>query len=520
MLELAGIKSYEYSNISFLKCIKISSIFGIMSKQAVIIGGGFGGLSSAALLARDGWDVTVVEKLDEVGGRARPWKTEGYVFDLGPSWYLMPEVFERYFALFGRDRKDYYNLFSLDPYYKVFFGKDDTALLSPREDENIALFESFETGGGAELSRYMEQATYKYEVAMKDFLYRGYKHIGEFFNRRLMTEGLRLGIFKKLDRFVGDYFDDRRARQILEYAMVFLGTSPADAPAIYSIMSHVDLKLGVFFPEDGMAGAAQGIAKLCKELGVKIVTGEEVVHIRTESGKAVAVETAKHVYPADVVVSGADYHHVDQELLGQGSSQYSERYWEKRVVAPSMFIAYLGINRKLKNLEHHNLYFAEDWNVHFDTIFKKPAWPQKPCFYLSCISKTDAKSAPEGAENVFLLVPVAPGLADTDEQREAYLAHVLDHVREVTGEDLTKDVAVQRIYSHRDFAQDYHAFKGTALGLSHTLMQTAIFRPSSRSKRVENVFFTGQYTHPGVGVPMVLIASEIVADEIRKTYGT
>ena len=252
---------------------------------------------------------------------------------------------------------------------------------------------------------------------------------------------------------------------------------------------------------------------------VKIRTGEEVVHIRTESGKAVAVETAKHVYPADVVVSGADYHHVDQELLGQGSSQYSERYWEKRVVAPSMFIAYLGINRKLKNLEHHNLYFAEDWNVHFDTIFKKPALPQKPCFYLSCISKTDAKSAPEGAETYsfsFLWLPVSRyGRA-----AEAYLAHVLGPCAGGDRRGLTKDVAVQRIYSHRDFAQDYHAFKGTALGLSHTLMQTAIFRPSSRSKRVENVFFTGQYTHPGVGVPMVLIASEIVADEIRKTYGT
>lgn len=494
-------------------------MLGIMKKRAVVIGGGFGGLANAALLARDGWDVTLLEKLDDVGGRARSWKTDGFVFDLGPSWYLMPEVFERFFSLFGRERKDYYNLLPLDPYYKVFFGEGDPVLLTPRQEENVALFESFEPGGGAALERYVEQATYKYDVAMKDFLYRGYKHIGEFFNRRLMTEGLRLGIFKKLDRFVGTYVDDRRARQILEYAMVFLGTSPADAPAIYSIMSHVDLKLGVFFPEDGMAGAARGIARLCTELGVKIVTGAEVVHIHTEGGKAVAVETAQHSYPADVVVSGADYHHVDRQLLDGGSSHYSERYWEKRVVAPSMFIAYLGINRRLEGLEHHNLYFAPDWNTHFDTIFKNPAWPEKPCFYLSCISKSDPKSAPEGSENVFLLVPVAPGLEDTDEQREAYLDHVLAHVREVTGEDLTKDVTVRRIYSHRDFISDYNAYKGTALGLSHTLMQTAVFRPSSRSKKIGNLFYTGQYTHPGVGVPMVLIASEIVADEIRKTYG-
>jgi phytoene desaturase len=490
-----------------------------MKKKAVVVGGGFGGLSSAALLARDGWSVTLLEKLDSLGGRARHWKSGGYTFDLGPSWYLMPEVFERYFSLFGKERKDYFNLLPLDPYYKVFFGNDETASLSPRKEENIALFESFESGGGEALSRYMEQATYKYEVAMKEFLYKDYKHLGEFFNKRIMTEGLRLGIFKKLDKFVGSYVEDRRARQILEYAMVFLGTNPVEAPAIYSIMSHVDLNLGVFFPDDGMAGAAQGFVKLCQEMGVTLVTGEEVVEIETKAGKAMGVKTSKGYYEADVVVSGADYHHMDREVLHDNESQYSDRYWENRVVAPSMFIAYLGIDRKLKNLEHHNLYFAENWHAHFDTIFKDPAWPENPCFYLSCISKTDPKSAPEGGENVFLLVPVAPALDDSDEQREAYLAHVLEHVKEVTGEDLTKDVAVKRIYTHRDFIEDYHAFKGTALGLSHTLMQTAIFRPSNRSKKIKNLFYTGQYTHPGVGVPMVLIASEIVAQEIQKSYG-
>lgn len=491
-----------------------------MKKRAVVVGGGFGGLSSAAILARDGWNVTLVEKLDTLGGRARHWKSEGFTFDLGPSWYLMPEVFERFFSLFGKERKDYFQLLPLDPYYKVFFGDDGTAVLSPRKEENTALFESFEQGGGEALNRYMEQATYKYEVAMKEFLYKDYKHLRQFFNKRIMTEGLRLGIFKKLDKFVGDYFDDRRARQILEYAMVFLGTNPIDAPAIYSIMSHVDLELGVFFPDDGMAGAAQGFVKLCEEEGVTLVTGEEVTEIVTERGRAVAVQTTKNRYEADIVVSGADYHHIDSAVLSEKDSQYTKRYWEQRVVAPSMFIAYLGMNRKLKNLEHHNLYFAENWNTHFDTIFKEPSWPENPCFYLSCISKTDPKTAPEGGENVFLLVPVAPGLDDTDEQREAYLAHVLEHVERVTGEDLTKDVAVQRIYTHRDFKEDYHAFKGTALGLSHTLMQTAIFRPTNRSKKVENLFYTGQYTHPGVGVPMVLIASEILAEVVRNSYGS
>lgn len=491
----------------------------MMRQKAVVIGGGYGGLSCAALLARDGWDVTLLEKNDSMGGRARSWETEGFTFDLGPSWYLMPEVFDRFFSLFQAQRKDYYSLLPLEPYYKVFFSRDDVSCLSTDRETNIKLFESFEPGGGEALKRYMDQASYKYRVAMDEFLYRDYKHLTDFFNRRLMVEGMKLGVFKKLDKFVSSYFQDRRARQILEYAMVFLGTSPVDAPALYSIMSHVDLELGVYFPEKGMAGVAQGLAKLCREQGVNLVTNAEVTHIKVEAGKAKAVETVQGEFPADVVVSAADYQHVESSLLDDHAQSFSPGYWESRVVAPSMFIAYLGIGRELKGLEHHNLYFEKDWTNHFDTIFKQPAWPDNPCFYLSCISKTDKSSAPKGMENIFLLVPAAPGLDDSDEVRDRYFDHVMSHVKNITGEDLTKDVKVKRIYSQRDFIGDYNAFKGTALGLSHTLRQTAVFRPSNRSKRVENLFFTGQYTHPGVGVPMVLIASEITAKEISAAYG-
>ena len=489
-----------------------------MKKNVTVIGGGFGGLSCAALLAQDGFDVTLLEKFDTVGGRARTWAEGGFTFDMGPSWYLMPEVFERYFQLFEKERKDYYRLLPLDPYYKVFFGEGESAPLSPRQEENLALFESFESGGGKALARYIDQASYKYEVAMKEFLYKDYRHIGQFLNLRIMTEGLRLGIFKKLDKFVGSFVHDRRAKQILEYAMVFLGTNPIDAPAIYSIMSHVDLKLGVYFPEEGMAGAARGFAKLCGQQGVKLITGEEVVKIEVKGDKAIGVHTTKGFYESDIVVGAADYHHTETNLLSPDYSSYSRSYWNSRVVAPSMFIAYLGLNRRLEKLEHHNLYFAKDWNGHFDAIFKHPAWPEDPCFYLSCISKTDSTSAPQGGENVFLLVPTAPGLDDNTAQREQYFDMLLKHVERVTNEDLTDGLSVRRLYSQRDFIADYHAYKGTALGLSHTLFQTAVFRPSHRSKKVQNLFYTGQYPHPGVGVPMVLIASEIVAKVIKDNY--
>ena len=490
-----------------------------MGNKALVIGGGFGGLSTASLLARDGWSVSVLEKNDQIGGRARYWEQDGYTFDMGPSWYLMPEVFERYFSLFGKKRASYYDLKMIDPYYKVFFEGSDPVELTPRFEENQKLFESFEPGGGEALKAYMKQSTYKYEVAMEDFLYRDYKHIAQFFNRRLMTEGLRLGVLNKLDGFVSEYVKDQRAKQILEYAMVFLGTDPAQAPAIYSIMTHVDLNLGVFFPKKGMAGSAQGFANLCRELGVEILPSTEVTKIVTKNGKAIGVETNRGFIEADVIVSSADYHHSEQALLDKPDRTYNTSYWEKRVVAPSMFIAYLGVGRKLQNLEHHNLYFAKDWNKHFDDIFKKPKWPDDPCFYLSCITKTDSSSAPEGCENIFLLVPVAPDLEDSDEIRESYFNHVCDHVKRVTKEDLREDLQVKRLYSHRDFIQDYNAYKGTALGLSHTLLQTAVFRPRHQSKRVKNLYFTGQYTHPGVGVPMVLIASELIAKEIKDTYG-
>jgi phytoene desaturase len=480
-----------------------------MKKRILIVGAGIGGLASAALLAREGLDVLALEKNEQTGGRARLWVEQGFQFDMGPSWYLMPEVFERFFSLFGKRVDQYYTLKPLAPYYKVFFGPGDSVEVGPDVEQVVALFERFESGGGERLRRYLEAARYKYDVAMREFLYRSYDSLFQFLNRRMLVEGTRLDVFGRLDRVVRRYFSDRRCRQILEYAMVFLGTSPEQAPGLYSIMSHVDLNLGVHYPLGGLAGVAQAVRRLAEEQGARILTGREVRRISVEGGRARAVLTAAESFEADAVLVNADYAHAELDLLEAPHRRLNERYWRRRVLAPSMFVLYLGLNRKLGSLAHHNLYFAERWEEHFRTIFRRPSWPPEPCFYVSVISKTDPDSAPPGGENVFVLVPVAPGLQDEDEVRERYAQEITAHLERITGEDIRGATVVRRIYSHRDFIADYHAYRGTALGLAHTLGQTAVFRPPFRSRRVSNLFFAGQYTHPGVGVPMVLIAAQV-----------
>lgn len=486
-------------------------------KRIVVIGAGMGGMAAAALLAKRGFDVTVLEKNSQTGGKARLWEKEGFRFDMGPSWYLMPEVFEHFFSLFGKSHNDYYTLEKLDPSYKVFFGHDEAVEISPDIRKVAELFESFERGGGERLKQYLQQAEYKYTIAMKEFLYRNYRSLFDFFNRRVLGEGLRLNVLKRLDRVVHSYFHDRRAVQILEYPMVFLGTDPHKAPALYSIMSHVDLNAGVYYPKGGMAAVASAIHRLADSEGVRLLTEQEVQRVAGESSRAKKVITQKQTFEADLLVINADYVHAETRLLDERLISISHRYWKRRVIAPSMFLLYLGIRKRLKSIAHHNLYFSPDWEKHFDAIFRKPSWPKDPCFYLSCISHTDPDMAPEGHENLFVLVPMAPGMDDTDEVRERYAQEVVSHVEKIIGESISDSIVVRRIYSHRDFVRDYNAYRGTALGLAHTLRQTAVFRPPFQSKRARNLYYVGQYTHPGIGVPMVLISAQILSSLIQGT---
>lgn len=485
-----------------------------MKKQTIIIiGAGIGGLSTAALLAKDGHNVTVLEKNDQIGGRAMHFKEQGFLFDMGPSWYLMPEVFERYFALFGKKPSDYYQLVKLDPQYRVFFSKDDIVDIRADLDKNLALFESWEPGSAAKVTEYLEKARYQYEVAMKKFVYRNYNSIFDILKPE-MAEGAKLNIFESLDKHVSRYVSHKKIKQILQYTNVFLGGSPKNTPAMYSILSHVDFHQGVFYPMGGLNQLVNALESLCKEYGVIIRTNQEVTKIDIQDKKIQTVQTTDKTYTADKVIANADYHHVETTLLPQESQSIPETSWEKKTLAPSAFILYLGIKGPVKNLHHHNLFFANDWEKHFDGIFNDPHWPEDPSYYICCPSKTDPTVAPNGDENIFVLVPVAAGLEDSDEVRERYAKKILTHIEELIGETIQDRIVVQRIHSQRDYKQLYNAYKGTALALSHTLMQTAIFRPANKSKKVSNLYYVGHYTNPGVGVPMCLISAELVREQL------
>jgi len=485
----------------------------VSERGVVVVGAGIGGLSLAILLADRGWAVKVLEKNLAPGGRARTWSQGGYTFDMGPSWYLMPEVFERFFARVGRTRESAYQLVRLDPSYRVFFSPAEHVDVAADPAVNRELFERLEPGGGRQLDRYLDDATYKYETAMREFVYKEYASVGQFLNRRLLVEGMRLNVLGTLDHHVRRYFRDRRARQLLEYHMVFLGSSPYNAPGMYAIMSHVDLRQGVSYPLGGMGAVVRALEGIARQKGAEILYGHEVDRVETDGRRARAVHAAGvGSFEADAVAVSADYAFTESRLLAPTDRSYSRRYWQRRILAPSFFMLFLGLSKKLSRPLHHTLYLAPNWERHFDEIFRRPAWPGHPCFYLSCTSRTDPGAAPPGGEALVVLVPIASGLDDSHDARQRYRDFVLRHVESVLGEPIQDSIAVERIYSPRDFRSDYNAWEGTGLGLAHTLFQTAVFRPSHRSRKLENLFYTGAYTHPGVGVPMTLISSELVAD--------
>ncbi len=487
-----------------------------MAKEVIVIGSGFAGLAAACCLAQAGHRVTVLEKNEQPGGRARQFEAEGFVFDMGPSWYWMPDVFEQFFARFGRKVSDYYELVRLDPSYIIHFGPNDTLEVPAGRDALFALFERLEPGSSRNLEKFLHEAAYKYRVGMSEFVFKPSHSILEFADLRILTSLFRLQMFQSLSKHVRGLFRNERLIKLLEFPVLFLGATPQKTPALYSLMNYADLELGTWYPMGGMYRIVEGMVSLARELGVEILTDQEVRLIDVPNGHARRVITQDREYTADVVVGGADYHHVEQELLPADRRTYTEAYWQRRTMAPSSLLFYLGIDRKLQGLHHHNLFFDEDFNRHAREIYEEPRWPSRPLFYVCAPSVTDPSVAPEGKENLFVLIPLAPDLDDSEETREKYFHLVMDRLEKLTDQSIREHIIYKRSYAHRDFKNDYHAFRGNAYGLANTLLQTAFLKPKMKSRKVENLFYTGQLTTPGPGVPPSLISGQVVAAEVDK----
>jgi phytoene desaturase len=488
-----------------------------MKKKVVVIGAGFAGLSAACHLAAEGYEVTLVEKNATPGGRARQFEAQGFVFDMGPSWYWMPDVFEQFFGHFGKKVSDYYELVRLNPSYTIYFGPNDRMDVPARMEQLEALFEQIEPGSARHLREFLSEAAYKYRVGMNEFVHKPSHNIWEFADMRILTSLVRLHMFSSLAHHVRKRFRNERLRQLLEFPVLFLGATPEKTPALYSLMNYADLVLGTWYPMGGMHKIVEGMVALAQELGVTLRLNCPVRQIIVPNGRATGVMTADgETLHADAIVGAADYHHIESQLLTPERRQYSERYWQTRTLAPSSLLYYVGINKRLKNLLHHNLFFDEDFGRHAREIYETPAWPERPLFYASVPSITDPSVAPPGSENLFLLIPVAPGLQDTPEIRQRYYDIVMERLERHTGQSIRDAVVYCRSFAYSDFVREYHSFKGNAYGLANTLWQTAFLKPKMRSARVKNLFYAGQLTVPGPGVPPSLISGQVAALEIKK----
>jgi phytoene desaturase len=489
-----------------------------MPKKVVVIGSGFAGISAAANLAKAGFQVTVLEKNSQIGGRARSFAHDGFLFDMGPSWYWMPEVFENFFNSFGKSTSDYYELKRLDPSYKVFFGKNDFLDIPAKMDKLEDMFEGLEPGSSKYLKKFLKESKYKYEVGMGDLVHKPSKSLFEFVNLKVIGGVLKMHIFKSMSSYVKKYFKHPKLIQLLEFPVLFLGATPWKTPALYSLMNYADMALGTWYPMGGMHKIVEGMASVAKDQGVKFEVNSNVESIETEGRNVKGVIVNGQLIEADVVIGGADYHHVDQTLLPEKVRMYSDDYWQKREMAPSSLIFYLGLNKKVEGIEHHNLFFDQDFNKHAKEIYDTPKWPDNPLFYMCCPTKTDPAVAPKGKENIFILVPIAPGLQDEEEIREKYFDLIIDRITEICGVDISDSIEYKKSYALKDFSNDYNAFKGNAYGLANTLRQTAILKPAMKNKNLNNLFYTGQLTVPGPGVPPSIISGQVVANEISKEF--
>ncbi|MVN90255.1 phytoene desaturase family protein [Mucilaginibacter aquatilis] len=485
-------------------------------KKVIVIGAGFSGLAAAALLAKEGCEVVILEKNDQPGGRARIWQQDGFTFDMGPSWYWMPDVFENYFALFNKKPSDFYKLERLDPGYRVYYAENDYLDVAADMQKLKDLFERVEPGSSSALSEFLNQAEYKYRVGMGEYVFKPSHSITEYMGFSLLKKSLGIQLLTSMSKHVRKYFKNPKLIKLLEFPVLFLGATPQNTPAMYSMMNYADLVLGTWYPQGGMHQIVKAMVSIAESYGVSIKLNTEVTAIDVKEGKANLVRTTQGDFTAGIVISGADYEHTDQALIPKQNRNYTSKYWDTRTMSPSSLLYYIGLNKRVEGIEHHNLFFDEDFELHAREIYTEPKWPTKPLFYVSCASKTDNSVAPEGGENLFFLMPLAPGLNDDDTLREKYFDLMVNRFEAVTGQSIKDNIVLKRSYAMNDFKDDYHSFKGNAYGLANTLGQTAFLKPAMRAKKISNMLYTGQLTVPGPGVPPAIISGQVVAAEALK----
>jgi phytoene desaturase len=491
-----------------------------------IVGGGVGGLASACYLADAGADVTVIERNDRLGGVANQLERDGFVFDTGPTWYLMPDTFERFFGHFGRSPGEFYDLERLDPHYRVFWkegatpptpGDGDYVETRPDHEHNRAVFEALEPGGGETFEAYLDEAERTFRLGMDRFVYQDRSRLRDLLDFDVIRSVEALGYAKSMQSHVERYFEEPTAQQLMQYTLVFLGGSPHDTPALYNLMAHVDFDLGVYYPEGGMYSVIEALVELGRDLGVNYETGRAVTSIREPAaGGGVVLETEDGPEPVDTVVANANPAHVERDLLAADHRDHDPGYWDEQTYAPAAFLLYLGVEGDVDPLAHHTLVFPEDWDPHFADIFEHPAWPEDPAYYCCVPSQTDDTVAPEGQHAVVVLVPVAPGLDDDPERRRQFRDKVLADLARDTGVDLRDRIVVEETACVSEFAERYNNPQGTALGLAHTLTQTGPLRPGRRSRALSDLYYVGGFTAPGIGVPMALISGEQTADAVAE----
>lgn len=484
-----------------------------MKKNISIIGSGFSALAASCYLAKNNFNVTVYEKNNSIGGRARQFEKDGFTFDMGPSWYWMPDVFESFFADFNKKPSDFYQLEKLSPGYQVYFGKNDSISISDNLNEIIEKFETIEAGSGNKLKEFIENAKSNYEIAIKDLVYRPGETISEL---------ITIKTIKKLDQFFSNISKDVKKRfknqkliQILEFPVLFLGAKPSNTPSFYNFMNYADFGLGTWQPKNGFFDVVLAMESLAKSLGVEFKTNSNIEKIIVNNNQISGLIINGELISTNLVLSGADYHHTET-LLDQNYRQYSEKYWNNKTFAPSSLLFYVGFNKKIENVIHHNLFFDVDFNLHAQEIYDKAKWPTEPLFYANFTSKTNAQTAPNGCENGFFLIPIAPGLEDSEALRNQYFDKMIARFEEITNQKVRDSILFKQSFCVNDFISEYNSYKGNAYGMANTLLQTAFLRPKLKSKKVKNLYFTGQLTVPGPGVPPSLISGKLVAELIQK----